>query len=97
MNQRSLFDDPCARKHGGNENSVAAMPKDAERQIARVMAAIQRSGSFGMTCDEVAVELGTTPNAVSGRFTTLSARGWIVANGKRNTRSGHAATVWVAK
>ena len=97
--------DITARKHKGNEQSVAAQitrkPR-AQSQRNRVFLHVKASGLRGITADELATQWGEELNRISGRFTELAARGIIERrkhNGKRitrKTRSGSQAAVWFA-
>jgi hypothetical protein len=96
--QPSLFD-PCARKHGGNPNSVAANlrnrpHKDSDRESIRIQIASQ--GFAGLTLNEVQIwdpswrnprtgELGRykPANAISGRLTELVADQEIFVSGRK--------------
>ncbi len=46
------------------------------------------------TCDECEAALGLTHQTCSARINELVARGVIVANGSRKTRSGRLARIW---
>src|SRR3954466_11359493 len=90
--------DICANRHRGNAESVQANPgalSKAERR-ALVLRTIAKHGSHGATCDEIAVELKTTPNCVSGRLTELRKDFRIMRKGTRLTRSNSPAAVWIA-
>ena len=91
--------DVCARKHGGNEQSVSAfdyvMNTLTDRQ-ARILLEI-KARPAGATLDELAIHFRTNPNAISGRITDLKIKGRIERRGTRKTRSGCSAAVWVAK
>jgi predicted transcriptional regulator len=47
----------------------------------------------GLTCDELSVIMGVTPNQISGRFSELRRDGKIYKVGKRLTRGGNPAAV----
>jgi hypothetical protein len=80
------MEDICEAKHRGNSESVAASgDKDAQRE--RVFDAIAASGDDGLTCDEL--------SAISGRFSELKKDGLIEMRGRRQTRSGSLAGVYV--
>ena len=93
--------DYCGERHGGNAESEAAFDGlaesgEIERQEARVLALVAESGAAGITCKEAAVELGTHPNNISGRFTALHAKHEIrrqEADGRVWRRDG--AAVWI--
>lgn len=91
------MNDICENKHGGDQESQAANPPATQkaRQRAVILAAIKLRPD-GASCDEVAVALGKTPNAISGRFTELKCGGLIRKNGTRPARSGKQAGVWVS-
>lgn len=61
---------------------------------------IARAGERGMTCDELEQATGMAHQTASARIYDLHKAGRIIekdgANGKRPTRSGRAAIVWVA-
>lgn len=90
--------DICQNRHRGNAESVAAfqtlLPGLSHRR-RHVLALIQKAGLKGLTVHEAAELLGTTPNAVSGRFTELKREGLIFKNGKRPTPAGSSAGVYV--
>lgn len=72
--------DPCEKKHGGNENSVAAhdLASDGKEQRYReIIGLLAGAGAEGMTAKEIARALGVQLNTVSGRFTELLASGRI--------------------
>jgi len=88
--------DVCRNRHRGAEESVGAFERlDTTRSRVAVFEALKHAGSFGATCNEVAELFGTTPNAISGRFTELKARGLIRKAGRRLTKSGNWAGVYV--
>lgn len=93
-----MSQDPTARKHQSHPNSAAAWEHQkallADAQKA-VFSTVCRSRGKGITVDEASVRLHTTPNAISGRFTELYNRGVIKAIGKRPTRTGRNAAVYV--
>ena len=74
MDLFSNLGDPTANRHGCNELSEEAFRKrprqtDRDRILAMIVDADE-----GMTCDEIAGELGKAPNQISGRITELLAR-----------------------
>jgi hypothetical protein len=105
LSQRTLFDDfgtadPCARRHGGNAESVAAhesiKPTKAQQRQA-VYDVIHAKGIRGATLDEVCIALGRPANALSGRVTELVAAGSVRrTTRKRMTRAGRPAAVLVS-
>lgn len=67
-----VHSDPCANKHGGNPESVAAFARaDSANRKQQVFELVFGCGVYGMTAQEAADEFGVTINAVSGRFTEL--------------------------
>lgn len=71
--------DICARKHSGNPESAAANRSgDRSAQCERVWKLIYAHGSYGATAHEIAAELRTEVNCISGRFSQLKAAGLIV-------------------
>lgn len=97
VNGKLVPSDVCARKHGGNSESKAAFDSVSEHLSESqhlVYKHIRWAG--GLTVDELSDAMGTTPNAVSGRVTELRIKGKIKKRGKRKTRSGCSAAVWVA-
>lgn len=98
--QRDLWD-PTRARHGGNAESRAAWQQAAEHQESvkeQVLAFIVSRGSEGATLDEIAVHFGKTPNAVSGRVTSLRKEKRIAwkLGCWRETRSKCRAKVWIA-
>jgi DNA-binding transcriptional ArsR family regulator len=89
--------DPCARKHGGSETSVAAHRTSAVHAESDRLEILQllHDRSNGLTCDEYAELTNRPPNAVSGRFSELRDKGAIVDSGeRRRTRALCSAKVW---
>lgn len=60
-----------------------------------VLDRIQQAGLTGMTCDEVEVALGLSHQTCSARVNELNGVGYIKVEGKRPTRSGRNARVYV--
>jgi hypothetical protein len=103
--QRTLFDsfgtaDPCARRHGGNAESVTAhesIKATKAQQRQQVYDVIAKAGIHGATLDEVCVALGKSANALSGRVTELVGAGAVRRTTRRRlTRSGRPAAVLVS-
>lgn len=64
---------------------------------ARVLAEIQVRGSFGATCDELEQAFGMSHQTISARCRELNMTGKTRdSGGRRKTRSGRNAIVWVA-
>lgn len=92
------FDAPApditARKHGGNQNSVAANEraeptKDSDR--AAIVSWLRTQGLGGGTSKEYAAATGRQLNCLSGRFSELLRDGKI----HRTTMSRDGAAVYV--
>jgi hypothetical protein len=62
---------------------------------AMIMACIGAAGEKGLTCDEVEWQTLLPHQTASARVNELAKTGAIVPNGKRKTRSGRFAVVWV--
>lgn len=93
-------EDVCARKHGGQPESVEAFTRgDREADREKVYAFLAAQGDEGATLDEVSLAFGRTPNAISGRFTDLHEAHRIYRKPGvfRNTRTDSRAAVWVAR
>ncbi|HAF38580.1 MAG TPA: hypothetical protein DCG72_06300 [Gammaproteobacteria bacterium] len=67
-----------------------------EKREAAVLKAVQGRPSRGITLDEFCAKTGATPNAVSGRFTSLLGKGIITKSGTRPSRSGRASAIYYA-
>jgi DNA-binding transcriptional ArsR family regulator len=98
MKQLDIFKDICAANHGGNENSIEAhngiIP--AKLKLHRgIMAAIKLRGNSGMTVDELEIALSLPHQTASARMSELKSAGLIVQVGKRKTRTGSNAGVWI--
>lgn len=92
--------DICANRHQGNEQSTEAferIKKGLSGRRAGVLLLIHNAGTTGLTTHEAAELLGTTPNAVSGRFSELKKGGLIEQVGKRLTPTGSSAGVYRVK
>ena len=93
--------DITSNRHRGSLTSVAAFEQTPaswrSQQREQVYAIAKSRGLYGITTDEVAHVMGTTPNAVSGRLTELKAAGrLLVAGAHRKTTSGCMAAVLIA-
>jgi hypothetical protein len=66
------------------------------RLQSNVLGFIRSRGKIGATCDEVEQWLDMSHQTASARVHELMHRKCIVSNGKRKTRSGRNAVVWVA-
>lgn len=91
------------RDHPGTARAAAqaALPRSGSFR-AEVLRLIIESDIRGMTDDEIEEKTGQPHQTVSARRNGLAADGWIVERNlpgmppTRDTRSGRAATVWVA-
>jgi predicted transcriptional regulator len=61
-----------------------------------VMRAIRESGDVGITCDEIEIMLDMRHQTASARIRELSLQHRVRVIGKRATRSGRMAQVYVA-
>ena len=96
MNFGPLFEMPPAVAH--RETSVAAaesMRGKTANLRAKVLACVKSCWLHGATCDELEVATGLTHQTCSARVHELMRLGAIVEGGRRKTRSGRAAIVWV--
>lgn len=86
--------------HNGTDTSAAAaesMKSLAPTLRDRVLSSIRGRHSEGMTCDEAEVALGLTHQTCSARFNELVDLCAIFDVGRRKTRSGRMAKVYVAR
>lgn len=87
--------------HNGTDTSIeAARSMEGSVNVLRIQIfkLIKRSGTTGMTCDEVECDSGLRHQTASARVNELAGRGDLVDSGKRRkTRSGRMAIVWFAK
>jgi hypothetical protein len=95
----SRYGDICARKHGGNAESVAAYEAtkaNIGRDRERIVTHIRAQGSYGATRDEIAQETGIPYPTVCGRCAELQRDGIVRKSGvRRETRTGAKAMVLV--
>tara|TARA_R100000655_G_scaffold4483_2_gene14503 strand:+ start:7101 stop:7469 length:369 start_codon:yes stop_codon:yes gene_type:complete len=92
--------DICKNRHRGNRESVAAfngIKKTVSDRREQVRQAIEAAGANGATVHEVAEEMGTNPNNISGRFSELKKDDVIEQIGRRPTASGSTAGVYRLK
>jgi len=83
--------DPCERKHGGNENSVAAHEQASETKEQRyreIIGHLAVAGEEGMTGKEIARAIGVPLHHLSGRYTEMLATGRIVRLSIKREGSG---------
>ena len=91
--------DITANYHGGADTSVEAHAATPEvcRQALRnqILALVEASAAFGLTCDEAEARTGLSHQAVSPRFTELLAAKEIhYGKERRKTRSGKSSRVY---
>jgi hypothetical protein len=86
--------DICARRHGGDAQSVSANKvTDKSRDRSRIVAYLATVSDA--TCDEVEIALSMNHQTCSARFSDLKRANHIIpGNGKRPTRSGCLAQTW---
>jgi predicted Rossmann fold nucleotide-binding protein DprA/Smf involved in DNA uptake len=80
-------------KSTGREAAFAIAKKLPTRH-AQVMAAIDRYGPAGATCDDIAPQLGLPIHVVRPRASELEVKGKLFAIGKREGAMGHLVTVY---
>ena len=90
-------DDPMSQAAAASKTGSASTDRQRIRKF------IDSRGTFGATCDEVEAELGLSHQNASARIWELAGRNHkaphllaIKQAGKRKTRSGRSAWVWVA-
>lgn len=90
--------DVTARYHRNNPESTAANPSPTSKAAIRqrVLDVITTLGPFGATSDEVEAITSMSHQTVSARMTELKAADAIRPAGRRKTRSGRTAAVYVA-
>lgn len=92
--------DICRNKHQDTPESVAAfegITDSLKHRREEVRQAIEEAGEAGATVHEVARQMETHPNNISGRFTELKRDGLIEQTGRRPTPSGAKAGVYRLK
>lgn len=91
------LNDVCAGRHGLVETSMEAnvtVKKEADRKL--ILGYITAAKAYGMTLDELSLQLNRPPNQISGRLTELCIAGQITLSGeKRPTRTGCNGRVYV--
>ena len=94
----TLFDSPPAQAHSPTSQAAArAIKPDANRLRAVVYAALEAAGSDGLTDEEMQERIPMAASTQRPRRIELIERGKVIASGRtRPTRSGRAATVWIA-
>lgn len=80
-----------------SETSAQALASiDAASIREQVWGHIRKHGLGGRTCDETEVDLGLRHQTASARITELKKEKRVFQRGRRATRSGRQADVWVA-
>ena len=64
---------------------------------AEILRHLKCYGQRGRTCDEIEFDLGLRHQTASARMRELFQRGLVKRLGKRETRSGRKAYVWIHK
>lgn len=88
--QRNLFTDITARKHGGNENSQKANLRVAPYKAPmreRIRVFIGGCDWHGATLKEICASFNKLPHELSGRISELKADGLIFDSGRRRDDS----------
>lgn len=83
-------------EHSTSREAADSMETHATNLRAKVLALIEGAGVLGMTDDEIEVSTGLRHQTASARRRELVLKGLIEPNGRRKTRSGRWAKVWVA-
>jgi hypothetical protein len=84
--------------HENTETSKEAALMIADKapsMMGRVFVFIIARGAYGATDDEIEVALNFRHQTASARRRELVIKGMIVQSGKRATRSGRYAAVWI--
>lgn len=92
--------DVCRNRHRGTKESVDAfegISPSTGRLRLMVLEFIRKAGQFGASADEASVGLNLMLHTTSARFTELKAAGHIRHVGRRETRSGAKAAVYVVE
>ena len=96
----TMESDICQNRHRGNpqsEEAFKSIRKELPLRRAICLVLIHKAASEGLTVHELSEQLGTTPNAVSGRLTELKKHGMIKKIGTRPTPTGGKAAVYVSQ
>ena len=90
--------DITQNKHGGNEESILAFEKNKgsrDNQRREIFDIVALMGAYGVTTDEIVHGFDYAIQTVSARMSELKRDGMIVKIGRRKTRSGSTAGVFV--
>lgn len=93
-----LTNDITSNYHQMNIFSVAAhgsLVRSKSRLRSQVLDYIKEQGELGATSEEVEIGLSLSHQTASARMTELKALGKVYLAGKRSTKSGRSAGVWV--
>ena len=91
-----MKNDVCRNYHRGNEFSEMANRRLNKKIIVgRIMDLIRNSG--GLICEEIEDALGLKHQTASARISELKKQGKLIVIGKRKTRSGCLAGVYICK
>lgn len=80
-----------------SRDAAAAIEPHLSRLKQLIFEYVKSCGPAGATCDDAEVALGLAHQTCSARFRELKQVQLIVQAGRRPTRSGRAADVWVAR
>ena len=83
---QQTFEDACASRHRGNENSRLANPSKRSKTLTQrhILEIIGATLETGATLKEISRAMHTTPNCISGRLTELKASGAVIVTGRRD-------------
>lgn len=95
MTQGQIDFDPPSNGTATSDAAAESMRAHTARLRMLVLSAIAGAGSNGLTSDEAEQLLSMSHQTVSARFNELMRMGEIEAIGRRKTRSGRTACVWV--
>ena len=90
--------DICQNRHRGNpqsEKAFESIKQHLPHMRGEVLVLIHKAASEGLTVHELAYQLGTTPNSVSGRLTELKKMGRIQKIGTRANAQGNKAAIYI--
>lgn len=86
---------PLSNGTATSDAAAESLVPHAARLRRRVYSTILFWGIEGCTCDEIEQITGLSHQTASARVHELMASGEICANGRRKTRSGRTAIVWI--
>ena len=91
---------PLFQKHSATSLEAAHKAREsglAERGRELVWAALSGAGGAGLTDEEIIDITRLNPSTARPRRVELVTAGRVIASGKRKTRSGCWATIWIVK